>query len=128
MNKERLLLIAAKIENDPTFGMESFVTKQLSTDVCGTPRCICGHGVYEFDRSTFQEITSQSVGYGRIEKWLPHGQRVFDLSYVDAHELFAPEGIDLEDITGHEAAAVIRHYVETGEVDWNLIRDRQNGN
>lgn len=128
MNKERLKIISdwlrggAKYVDDKdnvyTFNMNYWkapAEEVLKEDIqpwntdCGTFMCI-GGAVQQF--------------FGDKDR-LTYARELLDLDYETSEALFYPEGFSVMDwsyITPNQAADVIDHLIETGEVDWSIAR------
>lgn len=115
-NAKLLLEVADIIEKSKTFDMTTVY------NVCGTPACIAGH------------VDAMTGGKGKAfdGNWVPAIRRAgkaLDLSRLEENELFMPShrnvadcGVHDEDeegfITRAHAARCLRHFAETGEIDW----------
>jgi hypothetical protein len=125
MNKERLLLLADMIENstppknfpDLYFNMANYwegpedkgfdpVDQEYHT--CGTGACIAGWATATFGSGTTK--------HERIQR---EAMCLLELTPCQADRLFIPNDPS-DDHTTEIAPAVIRHFVETGEVDWDI--------
>lgn len=106
MNKKRILALADLIEaNEGDFDMSNW------THSCGTPACIGGWAAWEaLDRPS---VLPSIFPHGRASSWL-------DISDEQGDALFIPD-IWLSAVTASQAATVLRHLAETGEVDWNIV-------
>jgi hypothetical protein len=94
--------------------------KELQT--CGVVCCIAGALVLfspDNERALDSIRKSSTV--------LPNAEELAGMSGADALELFTPcESVDdWHSITPAWAAATIRHYIETGEVDWKVCKPGQ---
>lgn len=116
MNKERLLHLAEVIERAPHergkwaesgyFAPLTAFTMELWH--CGSVGCIGGWACKLFNDGNV-------VGTEEVAPLL-------GLSFETANTLFYPPNrLDYSSITPAQAATVIRHLVETGEVDWTII-------
>lgn len=136
MNKERLLQVADAIERGGIEGLgfnmayhyltlsEARVgdkeAQDLSGHDCGTIGCIAGWTVAIFRKPNLLEM--------HTVEFEDEAASILELHRCIATELFRPEhgtGADPDlvpgwDATPAQAAMVIRHLVETGEVDWGL--------
>jgi hypothetical protein len=134
MNKERLIKLAKKLESPEAaahFNLgEWFAVEGDSVDSadepvsvlikkCGTTACIAGWAVAMF-------MPDKSYGSAFF---FENGKEALELNYNEARALFL--GIDLAETTGMcmmdvtpiQAASVIRHLVDTGEVDWSILKE-----
>lgn len=118
MNKERILALAEKIEKLPHRNREvggfTMVSYTRTDGECRTPACIAGHAVFEFDKAQWEILGSRDFPHtADIANYL------LDLDYnTQGMELFYPTDRHWSDITPVQAASVLRHLAETGEVDW----------
>jgi hypothetical protein len=134
MNKERILLLAHMIEKsiapvaqpDLHFNMGAFcspVAGYLWDDPeadyipeCGTIGCIAGWACLAFGETSHNP---HHPGIGSV--W---AGSLLDLGVGEAHRLFyPPDDVKYEEVTPTQAAIVLRHLVETGEVDWEGVLD-----
>ena len=113
--RQRLAELASWLEqgapqrNGHTFNMETFCMETS----CGTAACIAGTAIRWWGDSGLGMILSQA-------------QELLGLSYDDARRMFFARGadvnamrvVDWRRITPQMAGAVIRHYLDTGVVDW----------
>jgi hypothetical protein len=133
MDKKRLLKLAEVLESDEAakhFDMESFYDDGAGNlpnvrvgefiHRCGSVACIAGWAVATFDpkRTTRDDTLGLATA-------------LLGLNSQQAHRLFVPgeeRGCDefsdrtrrsVYDATAAEAAKVVRHLAETGEVDWS---------
>jgi hypothetical protein len=132
MNKERILLLADMIETNASpaaqpdlgFNMATYFSdegvfhrhgavKSGGTE-CGTVGCIAGWAALAFPHA-YDLDWGQRGFYGR-------GQQALDLTDLQADLLFTPDVVMLySEITPDHAVCVLRHFAETGEVDWDLF-------
>jgi hypothetical protein len=123
-NKDRLMQLADIVEaapevtyNDDIESLGGFSMSQYFHN-CGTPSCIAGHTIAafapHFDQKTDdpRHVASYLLG----------------ISEAEGRKLFVPGGWDTipDEIypygsTGPQAAKVIRHFAETGEIDWEKM-------
>lgn len=141
MNKERLLELADLLESEKVVGhfdMDYFFksynlsvpthTHKLGAaealNVCGTVACIAGWAVAAFN----PKLQGFQIDYEQIAADL------LGLRYEQADRLFTPsdngDDCDPEDedrspyaASAKQAAKVVRHLAETGEVDWSKAFD-----
>ena len=109
MNKEKVLQLAARIEQSNRFSM------------MGCSTCIAGH-TEEFDQDSYTPDSQQM----RLS---------LDLTSEETQELFTPAhtyadwsagyGDHAQYITREHAGAVLRHFAETGEVDWRVGKEKR---
>lgn len=116
MIKKHVLELAEIVERSETFGMRRFFADE---PLCGTPSCIAGHAEAEAVRNGagMRSSTCQTA-----RRWLDitnaEADRLFEPIHLHAH-FGAPEG-SLGYITRTHAAAVLRHFADTGEIDWRV--------
>ena len=119
MNKERLLLLAEHLEKPETaehFDLSYYFYRAsphedvgTSIHLCGTTACVAGHAIALF--SPEYKPTPQSAFWAAV--------RVLDLEEETACNLF----LNWDDnYSAAEAARVVRHLAETGEVRWSRAR------
>ena len=144
LNKEKLELLASTIEkqkhntgNDgvnPRDAVEGF-TMVCVQHTCGTPACIAGYAyslaVASVDDEAKDYIEHNRNWYNVASSWLndtlePDGYT--RVAYNVLTNLFEPRTHtirtdDWYDITPAQAAKVIRHLADTGEVDWSIIEE-----
>jgi hypothetical protein len=128
MNKERILALAAHIEQQPhadysnydaTIGFNMGWTVHPS---CGTPCCIAGWATWESLGRPIGAIPA------RCE---PLAAEYLGLDYETGHQLFYPPqeedrySVCYSSVTPEQAASVMRELVETGEVNWFPIYEEQ---
>lgn len=124
MNKERILKLAAAIEAqaNPELGFHMGTFKNNASDLgiehpCGTVACIAGWAAALYEPQIFHDADwMDAYCFDGI------AAEALDIPIsTDGDELFYMRGasIHYEDVTPAIAAAVLRHYAETGVVDWN---------
>lgn len=128
MNKERILDVANMIEQHtrPWLGFNmSFVVSRADTgwyrrddhrgDTCTTIACIAGHALICMGKAVENDFATVSQTHDAAT-WL-------GLDNVEASKLFfaidSAFEHDLTVITPEHAVTVLRHFAETGEVDWD---------
>ncbi len=134
MNKERLLAVADIVEKghhkfngidavlmmgdwlEPNIG-EDYIPirsdlKDPTVQHCNTAACIAGFTCLIFD---YKEASIHNYEYDVAKK----AAELLELDREQSSYLFV--GRTYNDITGPNAAKVIRHFVETGDVDWTII-------
>lgn len=111
MNKERVLQLADLIETVEDFDMSDYTHGPAS---CGSPSCIAGWAAWE-------EL-NRPKGL-RFDECESHATVYLELTDAQAHDLFcgSEPAAALRGITAVEAARVLRHLAETGEVRWALL-------
>lgn len=111
------------------FNMEFFVadekTKDVDRVVCGTTACIAGWAV-ALGSSRVKYVRDLIVidDFASIEDEAARLLELGDYSWDDkVYALFHADTAEkpLYQITRKEAAAVLRHLLKTGEVDWSII-------
>lgn len=114
MNKERILLLADRIEQAPhvrAFGDDysSLTGFDMSTWHCGSVGCIGGWTEQLFGDGT------RCAGHWAVAELL-------DISVYEADVLCFPrQTINYDKITPAQAATTLRLFAETGEVDWSHL-------
>jgi hypothetical protein len=117
MNAERILKLADVIEGLPhgTVDWASSIGElsafNMSEWNCGTVGCIAGWTIKVFSKA------DDSTHY------TTEARSLLGLSSEEAEGLFTPRCRDVEDyrrVKPTQAAAVLRHLVATGEVDWSV--------
>ena len=100
----------------------AFFTMESMSYACGSPACLVGHGLVLAGQHSL--VTNTPTGLF---------SDIYGVSADLATLLFAPQTLEyswgrpigsLGHITAHHAAAVIRHLVEIGVVDWDGIGQR----
>ncbi|MDX0230333.1 hypothetical protein GOC14_07195 [Sinorhizobium meliloti] len=135
----RMLEIADKIEklDYPYFNLATWYDPS-----CGTPSCIAGHAIWE---KYAQQGYSEKACAAKLVNAMHASEAAeyFEIDADTARDLFTPLQSDLfpdgsaddleilfvDDrarvlVTGKWAAAVLRHLVKTGEVNWQIGRDQ----
>ena len=134
MNKENILLVAEHLENLPEDlqkvdceADEGFDLRNFTHD-CGTPSCIAGYAAWFDNGKRITREYLEATSYYFVSKTA----EFFGMTYDDAHDLCLPgskfredtrdldETIDPYEVTAKQAAAVLRHFAETGEVDYRV--------
>lgn len=81
---------------------------------CNTIACLAGFAIMLFDKETTDKAKNdRHVSYERTAR------KLLGLNDLESRELFVGR-IDSR-VTGAEAAKVVRHFAETGQVDWDII-------
>ena len=108
MNKENVLELAEYIELQPRemFDMSSWGDDH-DGNPCGAPACIAGH--------CHRMIGGQSMDCCEI---LGSASSFLDIPAEMAFDLFEPLFIPGK-VTASRAVRQLRHFAETGEVDWD---------
>lgn len=133
VGRKRLIQIAEWLEaGAPHQTKAGIVRFDLSVGVqknaCGTACCIAG-AVCQFNKpfdtddlsyaGDFNNGDAEVAFYGDDEDSVfGRAVELLGISEDDAEALFTPTGVDWYRVTPAEAAATIRHYLETGEVNW----------
>lgn len=144
MNVEKLRLYADKIEAlKPNSMGDANDGDGLSFDMsrfayaCGTPACIAGWVTWwEHNRNPPRGLLDQvpqhdeamaSGDVGADTFAFTQAKEALKLTREQAHALFyatlAP--IDIHEITPQQAAAVMRHLADTGEVNWRKFTEKK---
>lgn len=117
--KEKLLLVADLVErglqgSDIGFDMSSMRRDQD----CGTVACIGGHVVAYFEPEIFKSQSTYEISQT--------ASRILNLSHEEHMELFYmwSGNFPMDDVTRQHAAAVIRYFAETGEIDWGIGQEK----
>jgi hypothetical protein len=100
------------------------------TNTCGTVCCIAG-AIVQFNEPVLkrEELkewvdnipwgeTGNEYGYGTVFR---RASRLAEISECQALELFEPS-MDRSEVLPEQAAKVVRHFMETGAVDWDIIK------
>ena len=107
MNKERIIHLAGVIKTSHIYYQARF------THPWGTPACVAGHAVAEFDPAAFADEDT--------DLW-DRAAALLDLTPEQADALFGDEddeGLSISPTAGC-AAETLRGLVNTGEVCWDL--------
>lgn len=127
MNKERLTQVAEWLEAgapERKFNMNRLLNISETTDTvnwCGTECCIAGYVVTKFAPEDVAIVADSGSA-----DWL--AGKLLDLEPETADDLFYPKDSharQIEDwsaITATQAATVVRHLIETEEVNWEIIQ------
>lgn len=127
MRKDILLRVADIIETKPEgFDLRWWTREQAEENGCGSVCCIAGHIAEELFKegidafvNNWQERTTVDVGKIVCE---------LDLDHTQALELFysgLAAGEDNVPANNLQCAKIIRHYVETGKVDWSILNEKK---
>lgn len=121
MNKANVLKLAQIIEAqkdiahfnaDEGFNMASYLHP------CGTPSCIAGFAAYE---ALIEMGDDEEEAILRAKGLVPEAANWLGCDHIEITELFHPPHIEAwEYITPQEVAKVLRHFAETGQIDWTL--------
>lgn len=114
MNKERILQLADIVErqkHDPESG-EGF-NMALVLWPCGTPACICGWALHEFNPAALNSMGCYSTDY-----LFEQGAKTLEITESQANDLFCPDKGVWRYIEPQHAAETLRHFAETGEIVW----------
>ena len=123
-HREHALALAAVIEaNEQDYDQTYFVDR-----MCGTPACIAGWSAALSQDAEHPETVNlvHKVGISGHDIWNSEhdiwntARRSLGLSKGQAHTLFDqdPFGKWADFPSAADAAATLRHYAETGKVDW----------
>lgn len=75
---------------------------------CGTAACIAGWAtVMALPDATYMEVDEAKIG-----------REFLGLTVDQSYALFLPDGVDFYTVTAEQAADVLDHLAETGEVVW----------
>lgn len=114
--KPRILALADLIESLPHTRKAGGFNMNYFLHLCGSPSCIMGWASFIWGNPEAPDYGTELDGMRCL---LGHP----DLSSEEreaAHDLaYGTEDLDLLSITPAHAAATLRHYAETGEVDWS---------
>ena len=116
MNAEFCLKVADAVEASETYDQSIFVDWEVAKNgqVCNTPACVAGHAAFLVDGEPIFTEGYDCFARARV---------LMGLTMQQAQELFQPWPFVVgEEPNGKQAAEVIRHMVETGEVDWRKVR------
>lgn len=116
MNKEYILELADFLETiqpgaESGFNMNWYMNKNCndySGHKCGTVACIAGW------------IALRDGQEEPAEWYTKYGAKKLGIDLDLAFKLFSPRRIWAYDATPQQAAIVLRHLANTGEVDWNV--------
>ena len=107
---------------------ETLREKKIKIQECTTACCIGGFVVLD-------SLSKGKLMVDRTGRWYGDDDDgkaadLLGMEYDLAHELFYPFGsryglIPWDKIRGKAAARVVRHYLETGEVDWSLALSKK---
>lgn len=109
MHKANVLKLAEHIEG---LSLGEY-DQSLFSHLCrprASPACIAGHAVWlsgRWDRTSGWEPAPTNIA----REWL-------GLTMSEAYDLFSNEPDELASPTAQDAAATLRHFAETGVVDW----------
>lgn len=123
MDKQRILELADVIEKAPYAERPQYRRSNeptlthfnMSTFHCGSAGCIAGW--------TIAHWQPEALNYLDTEAIVRRAAAELDLSPSQAEDLFCSDRTpaELTDIRPAEAARVLRHFVETGEIEWESI-------
>jgi hypothetical protein len=126
MNKERVLALAELIEKQPHVGKEEETTEGFDMaqwfHPCGTPACIAGWTL-ALKYGDWTPALQDKRGAGGVEADAAdylglEGTQSAQLFFV-GHEAEK----SLADVTPQDAAKLLRHFAETGKVDWSITNE-----
>jgi hypothetical protein len=108
-------------------GFDLSVGVAMRDPACGTVCCIAG-ALVQFNEPVTEKLKSQmeyddddhEYNWGTVFR---RGMAIAELTEEQAEALFEPDVWDRSEVTPAEAARVIRHFVETGEVDWGVANE-----
>lgn len=108
-----------------SFLSEAENQKALTNPSCGSMCCIAG-AVCQFEETFKVEnatnpttINGKNVGEVSWRQVMNVATDLLGISDEDADALFMPNGFEHRTISARTASAVIRHYLATGEIDWD---------
>lgn len=84
-------------------------------EACGAVCCIAGAATQFFDPDRVR--TYCYVG----KQVFKHAKNLLGLTWGQAQDLFIPRTLHRDKIKPQDAAKVIRHFLDTGEVDWSIV-------
>ena len=126
MDKEKLLKLADAIEgadqsanSEFAFDMRCFYDFRHRTEhSCGTAACIQGWAQHIDPKHNAWVIGSCEIA--GFSNWC-------GVSLYDANEICEPQviGVNYDNIKPHHAVAMLRHFVDTGDVVWNVEGETQ---
>lgn len=133
VHTQRLLALAEWLDDGAPpalgvtrFNMHSFIAQSYDADnnLCGTACCIAGAAVMFY--GSWTDVAAKVFADGPHKStWATEAGKLLGLNEGNALRLFAPlyvESGPWDDITPAYAARVIRHYADTGTVDWAVCR------
>ena len=100
----------------------NFVLQELpqSDEHCGTTMCLAGLavGLFRPEEYTFNQKRHMTAHAAK---------KILGLNHREAHKLFFMESSrhQYKDVKPEDAAAVLRHFRETGEVNWDMVLDQK---
>lgn len=105
-------------------GFDLSVGVEMRDPACGTVCCIAG-ALVQFNEPVTEKLKAQMENddYDSEYNWstiFERGMEIAGLDDDDASALFEPDVWDRSEITPAQAALVIRHYVATDEVNWDV--------
>lgn len=126
MNKERVLALAELIEKQPHVGKEEATTEGFDMaqwfHPCGTPACIAGwtlalkYGDWSpklHDKRDARGVEADAADYLGLEG--NQSAQLFFVGYKSEKSF--------SEVTPQDAAKLLRHFAETGTIDWSIINE-----
>lgn len=141
LNKEKLHKFADMIEQEKHVNFDNVDNPRdemtgfnmgMVFHTCGTPACLAGYMCATAVSDGFLPV--QDFMNGGTSAYLKAGAWMHDVPVEEYYRegtyyfnLFEPDsriaGKNWDDITPQDAAKVIRHLADTGEVDWSIIQE-----
>lgn len=127
MNEERMLQLADYVEESDW----AFYQQSIYFHSCGTPACLAGHTAVLFDVPTPPIVLKPDYTmsyYREVGKFHDSCRHALDLTFAQGHALFEAHpfrdaiGIPSYRPNARDAAATLRHSVETGQIQWIKAR------
>lgn len=115
--KPRILALADLIESLPHARRKGGFHMNYFRHTCGTPSCIMGWAYFIWGASDRMPFGAESDGMRCL---LDRRDLTEEERQAAWRIALAPECPNLNFITPTQAAACLRHYAETGVVDWSL--------
>lgn len=109
MNKKKILKLADVIENSELDNVNFHMDNFIVAHACGTSACIAGYSYFLFGTQNDDEFSLVEA---------------LDISEENAVQIALPTNVesfyDPFSATPAQAASLLRHFAETGKVDWPL--------
>lgn len=113
MNKERMYAVAEAIEKEQIakFDMCDFVIKKHT---CRTAACVCGFAaILEYPENTTDIIYEKHNGF------MHFGMNYFDITDLEADELFVPASIGYVNANYQHVPNALRWMADNNIINWN---------
>lgn len=121
---DRIETLALALERSHTYRQAAYANN--TGHACATPACIAGHAVFLSLGGDIERFVAFQSGNKHFVPWDATAERWMGIEYATtadgydvAEMMFAGDPMpDAGDPTGKHAAAMLRHFLKTGEVDW----------